>query len=110
MALSRIAPYAETGDSLEKPGWWGRRFRLPTARARIKSWQEKAPAPPFFMKFRGRNAHPNRQRISGKLRRKFMSVPGLRPPPLSEQPESDQLQRVLLQTHGQCLDLARGSS
>src|ERR1035438_4923460 len=34
------------------PGWWGRRFRLPTAQARIKSWQAKAPAPPFFMKFR----------------------------------------------------------
>jgi hypothetical protein len=29
------------------------------------------------MSFRGPKAHPNRQRISGKLRRKFMSVPGL---------------------------------
>src|SRR5450759_4052417 len=27
-------------------------------RARIKSWQAKAPAPPFFMKFRGPKAHP----------------------------------------------------
>src|SRR5450759_1303216 len=28
-------------------------------RARIKSWQAKAPAPPFCMKFRGPKAHPN---------------------------------------------------
>ena len=57
-------------DRVEKPvpqtvawrSWWGRRFRLPTARARIKSWQAKAPAPPFFMKFRGPKAHPNRPR------------------------------------------------
>ena len=41
---------------------WGRRFRLPTFQARIKSWQAKTPSPPFFMKFRGRNAHPNRHR------------------------------------------------
>src|ERR1017187_9152574 len=41
--------------------WWGRRFRLPTL-DRAHAWQAKAPAPPFFMKFRGRNAHPNRPR------------------------------------------------
>jgi hypothetical protein len=36
--------------------WWGRRFRLPSARARIKSWQAKAPAPPFILEFRGPRA------------------------------------------------------
>src|ERR1022692_4630948 len=30
-----------------KRGWWGRGFRLPTAQARIKSWQAKEPAPPM---------------------------------------------------------------
>src|SRR5664279_468551 len=57
-------------NRVEKPAWtlsswcrwWGRRFRLPTARARIKSWQAKAPAPPFFMGFRGPKAHPNKAR------------------------------------------------
>jgi len=39
-------------------------------------------APRFFMKFRGPRAHRNRQPISGKRRRKSMSVPGLRRPTL----------------------------
>ena len=34
----------------------------------------------FFIKFRGPKAHANRQRISGKRRRKFMSVPSLHVP------------------------------
>ena len=40
----------------------------------------RAPSPEgqFFMKLRGPKAHPNRQPISGKLRRKSESVPGLR--------------------------------
>src|ERR1035441_8771268 len=74
MALSRIAPYAQTGDSLEKPGWWGRRFRLPTAQARIKSWQEKAPAPPFFIKFRGAEA-PSQQGLPRGRRSPVRRVP-----------------------------------
>jgi hypothetical protein len=53
-------PRTRLSKGIKRSGWWGRRFRLPTAGS-IKRWQAKAPAPPFFMKFRGPKAHPNRQ-------------------------------------------------
>jgi long-chain acyl-CoA synthetase len=40
---------------------WGRRFRLPTARARLKGWHAKGRAHSFSWDFAGREPHPNRR-------------------------------------------------
>src|SRR5450756_322396 len=49
--------------------------KVPTRRARVRVPHLPVSVPAqFFMKFRGPKAHPNRQRVSGQVRRKFMSV------------------------------------
>src|ERR1019366_8504890 len=91
-------PYQTTaGDRVEKPMWgrlatcaavgYRRRSAAKAAGADCQSAAGYQPAPQnlvrqptpaqFFMGFRGPKAHSNRQQISGKLRREFMSVPGL---------------------------------
>src|ERR1035437_9521221 len=55
----------------------GRKIRVVEAWPALRPAGKLKHAPPFFMKFRGPKAHPNRQRISGKPRRKSMSVPEL---------------------------------
>src|SRR5450756_1921537 len=73
-----------------------------SCQSRGRSWVAMKSPWQFFMSFRGPKAHPNRQRISGKLCRKFMSGPGLRcipgqpsPKRLSTRNHRDRISRIL---------------